>query len=69
MKYIIIESSLYKITEKQYSEIIELEDNLKKEFPNPSSPISNAELKLNKHLSDNKNKFKYLGEVGFHYRY
>ena len=60
MKVIIIEDSVYKVTEKQYVAIKEVESSLSDDF--------DLEARLNDFLQDNIKDYIWVGSIHFQFR-
>lgn len=62
MRLIIIESDIYRVTEKQYEHIREVQDRLFKNY-HPDS-----EIEMSDFLEGEKKNYKHLGPVDYDFR-
>ena len=66
MKTIIIEQEIYKVSEREFKVLKEMESEIKKEATLGVMQSLKAEDKLNEYLDVAKIMYKYVGTVDFH---
>jgi hypothetical protein len=69
MKIILIESTLYKVTEKEFAKIKELSDKLTGRPALSYEEAFKIETKLSEFLQSKEQIYKKIGELDFQYRF